>query len=271
MSVFKRLRTTLATYVPGLGAAESDDGLDPPPGDDDVYKRFGNKSIGVWCPELGMARLLRTRGKQLRTMGVSIDGSVCLFGEEALYLCERALLVLLPSEDAAEPLHAREVYGVCVAGAPAAPAGEAPAAAPAGAAPAPAAAAPRHAPCPLHCYWVYAHLRSLGYASFRRHAQARADGGDAAAPALWRAGDAGPPPVAWEVHQPSAQFSKRRLPPPAFLVFVALYGGALPPVADVSALIAACAPAAVKAAVVAGDGTVLIFEMKAGVPDADAQ
>ena len=29
MSVFKRLRTTLATYVPGLGAAESDDGLDP--------------------------------------------------------------------------------------------------------------------------------------------------------------------------------------------------------------------------------------------------
>ena len=111
MSVFKRLRTTLATYVPGLGAAESDDGLDPPPGDDDVYKRFGNKSIGVWCPELGMARLLRTRGKQLRTMGVSIDGSVCLFGEEALYLCERALLVLLPSEDAAEPLHAREVYG----------------------------------------------------------------------------------------------------------------------------------------------------------------
>ncbi|KAH8051657.1 hypothetical protein JL721_11099 [Aureococcus anophagefferens] len=190
MSVFKRLRTTLATYVPGLGAAESDDGLDPPPGDDDVYKRFGNKSIGVWCPDLGMAKLLRTRGKQLRTMGVSIDGSVCLFGEEALYLCERALLVLLPSEDAAEPLHAREVYGVC----------------------------------------------------------ARADGGDAEAPALWRAGDAGPPPVAWEVHQPSAQFSKRRLPPPSFLVFVALYGGALPPVADVSALIAACAPAAVKAA-----------------------
>ena len=94
MSVFKRLRTTLATYVPGLGAAESDDGLDPPPGDDDVYKRFGNKSIGVWCPDLGMAKLLRTRGKQLRTMGVSIDGSVCLFGEEALYLCERALLVL---------------------------------------------------------------------------------------------------------------------------------------------------------------------------------
>lgn len=73
------------------------------------------------------------------------------------------------------------------------------------------------------------------------------------------------------MHQPSAQFSKRRLPPPSFLVFVALYGGALPPVADVSALIAACAPAAVKAAVVAGDGTVLIFEMKAGVPDADAQ
>ncbi|KAH8050803.1 hypothetical protein JL722_11143 [Aureococcus anophagefferens] len=269
MSVFKRLRTTLATYVPGLGAAESDDGLDPPPGDDDVYKRFGNKSIGVWCPDLGMAKLLRTRGKQLRTMGVSIDGSVCLFGEEALYLCERALLVLLPGEDAAEPLHAREVYGVCVAGAPAAPAGEAPAAAPAGAAPAPAAAAP-HARRARST--ATGSTRTSGAWATRRSAATRRPGPTAATRRRRRSGAPGtrPPPVAWEVHQPPAQFSKRRLPPPSFLVFVALYGGALPPSPTCrrSSRPARPRPSRRRRR---RRGTVLIFEMKAGVPDADAQ
>ena len=79
-------------------------------------------------------------------------------------------------------------------------------------------------------------------------------------------GDGDDVPLAFEVHQPSAQFSKRNLGPPAFVVFVALYGGALPPVHRVAGLIAAAAPTAVKAAVVAGDGTVLLFDLKAGVP-----
>ena len=256
--MFKRLRTSLSTWIPGVGSGADEIEFDGEPSETDPYRRFGNKSIGVWSGDLGMFTLLRTRGKQLRSMGVSVDGSVALFGEEALYLAERGLLVVLPSAAAGgEPLTTREVYALAVADAPSS------------SAPREAAPSSRRAACPLHCYWVYAHLRSLGYASFRHRAQAAADGSAAAAPAVWSHGpdgDGDDVPLAFEVHQPSAQFSKRNLGPPAFVVFVALYGGALPPVHRVAGLIAAAAPTAVKAAVVAGDGTVLLFDLKAGVP-----
>ena len=75
-------------------------------------------------------------------------------------------------------------------------------------------------------------------------------------------------PLAFECHQPRTNFAKSRLGDPAFRVFVcATTGGSLPSVTQLDALLRSSGDVPVKAAVAAGDGTVLLFDLTAGVPD----
>ena len=117
----------------------------------------------------------------------------------------------------------------------------------------------------------YAQLRGLGYVVCRPRAYEVGDGSRAVAPAAWdgRTGpDAGPVPLSFECHQPQSNFAKSRLGDPAFRVFVcATTGGSLPTVTQLDALLAESGDVPVKAAVAAGDGTVLLFDLTAGVPD----
>ncbi|KAJ1461341.1 hypothetical protein M885DRAFT_476867 [Pelagophyceae sp. CCMP2097] len=303
--MFKRLRTTLGGWVGGSGGddeapearAPRHDGSDAAR---DEFMRFGNKSVAVWDAETGVATVVRTRGKVMRAMGTAFGGAQSLFPEEALFLVERGQLVVVSASTDAEGLASPEMYARCVlrvrGGADAA--GE----------------APRAAKVPLLCYWVYAHLLTLGYVAFRPYAHlyglsgvdsvlpprvwddaAAADGADAAdgasAAAVDGAADAadGAPalavaaaaplavevplaevplaevPLAFEVHQPTAAFSKRRMGKPSFYVFVSPYAGDMPSVPRLAALLERCGSVPLKAAVVACDGTVLMFDVSAGI------
>lgn len=258
-TMFKRLRTGLATWVPALAPAlGGDDGGGG--GDDDPYTAFGNRSVGFWDADRGLAVVQRPRGKQLRTVGVTVGGGdLALFGEETLYLVERGALVLLGSAgDPRSALPTRDAYDRVLARGGGGGGGE-------------DAVAAHRARCPLHCYWAYAHLRALGYAVFRRDSldlDRERDGAAAAPPTVW-AGDDGPVPFSFVAYEATGNFSKRRPGAPAFYVFVALNGGFLPSVRQLAALVAAAGGVPVKACVVAGDGTVLLFDITAGVPSLD--
>ena len=226
-------------------AEEEDDSNDP-------FRKYGNRSVAVWDAATCTSSVIRQKGKHFRIMGCFERGAVKLFAEETLYLVEREALVLLPSapvedEDHPEAITARECYDLCL----------------------------RNEDqndgqrCPLACYWTYQQLKGLGYVVCRPQQYAAADGSRAVAPQFW-AGDVSPGapevPVCFECHQPSQNFAKSRLGDPAFRVFVTHAGGGLPSVTQLTDLLERCAGAPAKAAVAAGDGTVLLFDLTEGVP-----
>ena len=260
-TMIKRLRTSLTGWRATAEEPQEPDEQPEPPAEEqaeeeddsnDPFRKYGNRSVAVWDAATCTSSVIRQKGKHFRIMGCFERGAVKLFAEETLYLVEREALVLLPSapvedEEHPDPITARECYDLCL----------------------------RNEDqndgqrCPLACYWTYQQLKGLGYVVCRPQQYAVADGSRAIAPQFW-AGDVSPGapevPVCFECHQPSQNFAKSRLGDPAFRVFVTHAGGGLPSVTQLTDLLERCAGAPAKAAVAAGDGTVLLFDLTEGVP-----
>lgn len=261
--MIKRLRTSLTAWrataeepqeaeAPQEEAPEDPQGVEDPEDANDPFRKYGNRSVAVWNADSATASVIRQKGKHFRIMGCFGGGTVTLFAEETLYLVEREALVLLPSapeddEEHPEPITARECYDICLRNEDHEDAKK----------------------CPLACYWAFQQLKGLGYVVYRPQQYDAADGSRALPPQFWAgdvAQDAPPVPVCFECHQPGANFAKSRLGAPAFRVFVTHAGGGLPSVTQLTDLLERCAGAPAKAAVAAGDGTVLLFDLTEGVP-----
>ena len=69
LSTFKNCRTMSATLVDGHG-------------------RDATRSHALWLPDLCMAKVERSRGKLIQSMGATHDGCAHLYPEEMLFLAE---------------------------------------------------------------------------------------------------------------------------------------------------------------------------------------
>mmetsp|Transcript_22521 Transcript_22521/g.72466 ORF Transcript_22521/g.72466 Transcript_22521/m.72466 type:complete len:247 (+) Transcript_22521:50-790(+) len=206
------------------------------------YCNFGSRSVVLWDPSVGLGTLLRRRGKTVNTMGRRSHGKVWLFAEEVLFLAERAqAVVLIGDREVAVTL----LYSLAIV-------------------PNRDRSKKRQhdhlvmLPC-LPCYWVYAHLRGLGYVVFRAFAQKSANLG-ATTPAFWdEKSRQGVSLLSYEVYQPSS--STGGVPSPAFYVMVTSYAKALPPIPTLLKTLTEACGANLKVAVVSSDSTVLMFDV----------
>ncbi len=231
-AMYKRLRALLAKRVEmQLGQGECKEPC-----------HFGNKSVVVWDPVIGLGTVLRQRGKIVRTMGRRAQGKVWLFAEEVLFLAERAQVVVLLGD---QEIPAKTLYSVTIS-------------------------SNREQskkrpfddlvllPC-LACYWVYAHLRDLGYVVFRAFVQ-DATSQRCTTPAFWdnrlRQGVSA---VSYEVYHSSSCVGE--LSSPAFYVLVTSYTTALPPIPTLLRTMTETCGVHLKVAVVSSDGTVLMFDV----------
>ena len=73
-----------------------------------------NVTVAVWRAELGVAEVLRPRGKHLNRMGYHVGARAFLFPEETVFLVETERLALLASAASAAPLSLRAVRALCV-------------------------------------------------------------------------------------------------------------------------------------------------------------
>lgn len=202
------------------------------------------QAVAVWCPERRMARVVTHRGRSLRSMGYMLGGQLWLAAEEALYLVECGQIIVIPHGKCREPLTVRTLYYSVVdhtckpivrhsLGAP----------------------LPR---VPVECYWVYAHMRRLGFIVFRayaHHTGRKAMGSNV--PSVGGIWD-GP---SFEVYEPDACSSCRTMAMPSFYVVVSTYSDSLPTIGNLVRAVQTCKTIPIKIAVVSGDGTVLIFDV----------
>ena len=75
-----------------------------------------NVTVAVWRSELGVAEVLRPRGKHMNRMGYVLGAQTFLFPEEIAFLVETERAALLRSENEREPLSLRAARALCVAG-----------------------------------------------------------------------------------------------------------------------------------------------------------
>ena len=54
----------------------------------DGHGRDGTRSHALWLPDLCMAKVERSRGKLIQSMGATHDGCAHLYPEEVLFLAE---------------------------------------------------------------------------------------------------------------------------------------------------------------------------------------
>ena len=73
-----------------------------------------NITVAVWRAELGVAEVLRPRGKHLTRMGYQVGTRAFLFPEETAFLVETERCALLASAESAVPLSLRAVRALCV-------------------------------------------------------------------------------------------------------------------------------------------------------------
>ena len=73
-----------------------------------------NVTVAVWRAELGVAEVLRPRGKHLTRMGYQVGTRAFLFPEETAFLVETERCALLASVESAAPLSLRAVRALCV-------------------------------------------------------------------------------------------------------------------------------------------------------------
>lgn len=73
-----------------------------------------NVTVAVWRAELGVAEVLRPRGKHLTRMGYQVGTRAFLFPEETAFLVETERCALLASAESAAPLSLRAVRALCV-------------------------------------------------------------------------------------------------------------------------------------------------------------
>lgn len=202
------------------------------------------QAVAVWCPERRMARVATYRGRSLRSMGYVLGGQVWLAAEEALFLVECGQIIVMSHSKCTEPLTVRTLYYSVV-----------------DCTCKPNVSHSLRFPLPrvpVECYWVYAHLRRLGFVVFRAYAhQTGRNALGLNAPSvggIWN----GP---SFEVHEPDARLSSRAMAKPSFYVVVSTYAGSLPTIPNLVEAVQACKTIPVKIAVVSGDGTVLIFDV----------
>ena len=75
-----------------------------------------NVTVAVWRSELGVAEVLRPRGKHMNRMGYALGAQTFLFPEEIAFLVETERAALLRSKNDREPLSLRAARALCVAG-----------------------------------------------------------------------------------------------------------------------------------------------------------
>jgi hypothetical protein len=75
-----------------------------------------NVTVAVWRSELGVAEVLRPRGKHMNRMGYVLGAQTFLFPEEIAFLVETERAALLRSKNDREPLSLRAARALCVAG-----------------------------------------------------------------------------------------------------------------------------------------------------------
>ena len=73
-----------------------------------------NVTVAVWRAELGVAEVLRPRGKHLTRMGYQVGTRAFLFPEETAFLVETERCALLASAESAAPLSLCAVRALCV-------------------------------------------------------------------------------------------------------------------------------------------------------------
>ena len=73
-----------------------------------------NITVAVWRAELGVAEVLRPRGKHLTRMGYQVGTRAFLFPEETAFLVETERCALLARAESAVPLSLRAVRALCV-------------------------------------------------------------------------------------------------------------------------------------------------------------
>lgn len=245
----------------------------------DEYHVHGNKSIAVWCQNESCAVVIRRRGKHLQTMGYVLNKKLCLAAEEILYLVERGhLVVLAESSGMAEPLQKRLLYSMTIESDKIF--GE-------------ALTTPqygvqdtcqqrsvascdrrisKHSRTPfscltlvsLKCYWVYSHLRNLGYIVFRMFT-AKSDG-DAYRTGLGMDSVRRATPM-FEAYEPFNYRVKGGKCKPSFFIHILDYPGEGPSASFLTYIVSKCGGVRLKVALVDSDGTVLIFDVTEGVPE----
>ena len=104
-----------------------------------------NVTVAVWREELGVAEVLRPRGKHMNRMGYVVGARTFLFPEETAFLVETERLALLQSLNPrdGEPLSLRAARALCVG--------------------APRHGSPRGSRISSDLYALYAHLARRGY------------------------------------------------------------------------------------------------------------
>ena len=116
-----------------------------------------NVTVAVWREELGVAEVLRPRGKHMNRMGYVVGARTFLFPEETAFLVETERLALLASLNPrdGEPLSLRAARALCVG--------------------APRHGSPRGSRISSDLYALYAHLARRGYVVRRYGAPWNAD------------------------------------------------------------------------------------------------
>lgn len=162
---------------------------------------MSTESEARWVDCDAVATVLKERGKVIKSMGRRAESVVTLASYEALYLVERGQLTV--QKDDGTVLSSKDIYQLLT--------------------------------IPLTYYWVYSHLKSLGY--------------------LVRESSV----AAFQVYDPGDKTS------PAFNVCVFDYADPIPNLKSIRQLIYDCDGIQLKAAVVSPDGTVLVFDCSEGV------
>lgn len=211
-------------------------------------------TVAVWHVELKLAKVVKQRGKLIRSMGFIFRGMLCLAAEEILYLAERGQLVLhVEGSESSEPICLHAVYSLVVE---------------------PRLNLTRFPQTsnrvtvvdesmtlvPLICYWVYAHMRALGYVVFRANAH---KGNCHGSPVVSEVFDECMSFV-FKVHEPAHNNSKLFISAPAFYLFVTYVSNA-PSLLNLKEAINYCRGVPSKMAVVSSDGAILVFDIAAGV------
>ena len=75
-----------------------------------------NVTVAVWRSELGVAEVVRPRGKHMNRMGYVVGAQTFLFPEEIAFLVETERAALLRSKNDRTPLSLRAARALCVAG-----------------------------------------------------------------------------------------------------------------------------------------------------------
>mmetsp|Transcript_11842 Transcript_11842/g.35567 ORF Transcript_11842/g.35567 Transcript_11842/m.35567 type:complete len:247 (-) Transcript_11842:1960-2700(-) len=240
LTAYNRLRASYDSAVSKLMTRQSGQG------ELQACCEFTNRSVVLWDPVVGLGTIVHQHGKRVHTMGRLVHDKVLLFAEEVVFLAERAKVAVIVGD---QEIPVKTLFSLVISSSHE-----------------PSKKRERNnvvpLPC-LPCYWVYAHLRSLGYVVYRVFAQSSTTS-NATTPALWDSKVAqGVSVLSYEVYRPST--SLREASPPAFYVIVTSYASVLPPIPTLMRTLTETNGVHLKVAVVSSDSTVLMFDVSQNI------